>query len=155
MRYSTLQFFSLKAEVAGELGDKSVITDIAARPPVIEKLDFQLQWWRNSAICERILIFVVTTAASQDLTKNGLTGFELRPCTVSKTDEYYYYQRENDPTRAEKLPSLEWLHITGKPFVDDFGLRLGANIKQGLIVSERALAVLRAHNLDFAEVSEA
>jgi len=45
--------------------------------------------------------------------------------------------------------------LASGPFAEDFGLRLGPDVRPGLIVSERALGVLREHNLDFVETSEA
>ncbi len=79
-------------------------------------------------------MFIVSERVGAVLVRERLTGFRLAEMEQTVDEQVY----EHDPTFT--VQPFAWLQLTGEPGVDDFALD-----DVELVVSERALAVLREH----------
>lgn len=69
-------FWSLEPEVAGELGDESVL-DTTVHPPRVFKLQYRFIGWLGDDLLETFPCYIVTESLASALLSARLTGFEL------------------------------------------------------------------------------
>lgn len=136
-----MPYFIVEPEVAGGLGDRTEM-DRSVHPPVVTRLHYQFDGWLGDALVESFPAFIVTEAASEALIAAGLTGVEFSEAEIATTETF----REFYPGRD--LPSFVWLKPVGQAARDDFGTAADGR----LVVSQRALDVLRECGLDHAVV---
>lgn len=134
-------FYFLEPEVAGGLGDGTVM-DTTSHPPVVSRLDYRFEGWLGDEILESFPCFIVTASLAQKLSISRLSGFSLAPVQVSKSEEFY------DGHGHKKMPEFVWLKVTGNARSDDFGM----TEDRRLVVSENALAVLRTAQMEHADL---
>lgn len=134
-------FFLINPEVAGGLGENTVIHRNRV-PPRVERLHYEFEDWLGDDLVESYPCFVVTLEMGERLARAELTGFVLRDVEVSTSDTF----QELHPGR---LPEFRWLDVDVTPGEDDFGLDERAR----LVVSEKALDVLRTSSLDHCAVA--
>ena len=136
-------YFRVRPEVAGELGVTTVI-DTTVHPPIISRLEHRFEGWLGDDLLTVFPVFIVTEKLRTDLEESPLTGFSFDDVTITKSELF----EELYPERA--LPGFSWLKINGQMGIDDF-----AETRRGrLVVSERALDLLRQHHFQDAEVEE-
>ena len=136
-----MKYYFVEPEVAGELGEKTIL-DSSTHPPRVDKLHYKFSGWLGDAILESFPCVIVTKAASDVLKESGITGVQFAEVETSISAEF----REMYPQR--KLPSFKWLRITGTPGKDDFGIADDLR----LVVSEKALDLLRPLGIEHALV---
>jgi hypothetical protein len=137
-------FYKIEPEVAGGWGANTKFTRTVGRPTDVQYLHYQFDDWLGDDILESCMCFIVTDQLSQNLQKGKLTGFTMRDVEISKSEEF-------DFTFPKiLLPSFRWLYVNGLAGIDDFGI--GGDGK--LVVSDRALNMLREMNLNHCEVDE-
>lgn len=137
------RWFVLGPEVAGGLGSRTVL-DSSTHPPTVMKLHYVLEDWLGDDLIESFPCFLVSGPAKAAIVAAGLTGCTFAPVEVSCSPEF----AEMHP--ACDLPPFDWLQVYSRPFELDFGVT--ANAK--LVVSYRALQVLRSGRLSHCDVSE-
>ncbi len=138
-------FYELEPEVAGGWGDNTV-ADASVHPPVVSKLHYVFDGWLGDSIVESFPCFLVTDALANALALAQLSGFDLRDVQVQTSEQF----AELYPDRV--LPPFRWLHITGSPCINDFGI----SAENVLVASTAALTVIREHgctNCDINTVS--
>jgi hypothetical protein len=138
-------FFVLEPEVAGGLGEGTVISDMSVQPPIVISLHYEFQGWLGDDLLESFPCFIVTSRLADKLRRSEMTGYRLAAVKVSTSDLF----REMHPRR--KLPPFQWLQPVGEAGVDDFGL---SSKPHRLVVSKRALECLRGFQLEHCDVSE-
>jgi len=138
-----MSFFLLAPEVAGGWGSGTVV-DTERHPPVVKHLHYQFDGWLGDELLESFPCFIVTVAVGSKLTDAGLSGFELGSVEISKSDTFL----ELHPERS--VPEFQWLRVAGAAGVADLGLTK----QHQLVVSDRALQILRNGQLAHCEVSE-
>lgn len=137
-----MSYFVLEPEVAGGFGDGTVM-DTSVEPPRVERLHYEIFGWLGDELLESTPCFVVAKTLAERLTAAGVTGFRLADVEVTADEQDEELMGESAP-----LPEFWWLQVTGQRGVDDFGLTDNAS----LVVSERALAVLRTGTLDNCDI---
>jgi hypothetical protein len=86
---------------------------------------------------------LVTVAPAEALERSGLSGFAISSdVDVTVDEQVWLFEPDWQP------PDVRWLQVAGEPASDDFGLTANAL----LVVSSRALSVLRQFNIDDCEV---
>ncbi len=73
-----------------------------------------------------------------------MSGAELREVKITTSEEF----RELYPDRI--IPEFAWLHVVGKSGRDDFG----TDAEGRLVVSEKALLLLKNFALNYCDVSK-
>ncbi len=136
-------FYRLEPEVAGGLGGNTVM-DRSVVPPRVERLHHVFQGWLGDELLETYPCFIASEQLATRLEAAGLSGYRWRPCEVTVSEEFPELQPD------VTVPTFRWLDVFGKPRGDDFGLEPDGR----LVVSDRALAVLRSGQLEHCHLEE-
>ena len=136
-----MKFYYLEPEVAGELGEKSIL-DTSQHPPIVKKLHYIFSGWLGDDFLETFPCYIVTTQLSNEIKKENLTGVLFDTLEISKSIQF----EEIYPDR--KLPEFVWLKPIGKCCVDDFSI--GNDNK--IVVSERALNIIKKYSINNCEI---
>lgn len=131
-------------EVAGELGDETIM-DSSTHPPKVLRLHHRFEGWLGDDLLEVFPCFLVTSALAEALERAGLAGFSINEAKVSVSPGF------EDLYPGRTLPEFRWLKITGEERDADF--RLTPDFR--LEVSSLALEVLRRFNIAHAEIEAA
>ena len=129
-------YYLVNPEVAGGLGPETVM-DRAVHPPRVTRLHYEVIDWLGDCIVQTFPCFLVVRATAGRFEDLAFTGFHLAEAIVSEASEF----RDINPDGV--LPDLVWLVVGGTAGIDDFAITDRAQ----LVVSERALDVLRADTL--------
>ena len=127
------KFFFIEPEVAGGLGEHTVMNQ-STHPPKVSRLHYEFDGWSGDQLLTSFPCYIVTKELADKISHIGLTGFELGPVEVTTSTLF----REIYPHR--RLPPFSRLIITGRAGKDDFGI--AANDWR-LVVSKRALAIIK------------
>ncbi|MFG1790411.1 hypothetical protein [Nocardia sp. NPDC049149] len=138
-----MSFFVVEPEVAGELGPGTEY-DRSAQPAVVTKLEYRFSDWLGDAIVESVPCFIATEDLARAISESSLTGVSFADVTVTISPEA-------EMLMTDELPKWRWMQFSGSPYESDFGLSGDLS----LIVSERALAVLRHAGISNADYYEA
>ena len=131
------KFYVIEPEVAGGLGDQSII-DHSVQPFTVRTLHYEFEGWLGDELLATNTCYIVSTNLRLALSSSSYSGFSIDAVTVTKSELF----EEMEPNLV--LPDFYWLKIWGVPGIDDFGLA-----SQGrLVVSDRALALLKKHSLN-------
>jgi hypothetical protein len=129
-------FYILEPEVAGDLGEKSVL-DFSTHPPTVLKLHYKFNVWLGDDLITTHPCFIVTERLRKALDELGGTGYQFDEVEVS-TSEYFGVVNPK-----LELPIFYWMKVHGVPGVDDVGV---TEDKKQLVVSDRFLNVLGRFN---------
>lgn len=127
-----MKYFYIEPEVAGELGEQTVM-DSTVHPPRVEKLHYKFVGWLGDALLESFPCVIATQDAADALAELGVTGVQFADLQVTVSDEF----RDLYPER--ELPSFRWLKVNGVAGKDDFGI---ANDFR-LVISDKAMNLLQ------------
>ncbi|OLT44222.1 hypothetical protein BJF85_20360 [Saccharomonospora sp. CUA-673] len=141
-----MAFHLLRPDVAGELGEGTVL-DTSTHPPVVHQLEYVVSAWFGSDILESFPCFVVSAELGTALEKSGLGSFELADMRLTVTPEADELRRDMG---VREFPTFVWLKVHGQAGVDD----VGVDRRASLVVSDRALELLRRFDLDGCDVEE-
>ncbi len=109
----------------------------------VHKLRYVFDFWSDDVLLSSSPTWIVTVPTKHAIQSAKLTGVHFGGVEVSKSE---LFDRLH-PSR--ELPPFAWLKVEGKAGQDDFGIV--RNTK--LVVSERALALLRELGIPNARVS--
>ena len=137
------RFWSLEPEVAGELGDGSML-DTSVHPPRVLYLQYSFSGWLGDDLLEGFPCYIATDALAGAIRSERFTGVQLMPVDVVASDGF----REMYPGR--KLPGFTRIEVRGEAGVDDFGL----SDEHVLVVSDAVFRVLRKYTLAQCDVDE-
>ena len=136
-------FHILEPEVAGGWGP-GTDADTTVHPPVVRRLVYQFEGWLGDDLLETFPCFVVTDRLAQAIRASELTGCELGPVEVVKSEFF----EELHPGR--EFPDFHRLYVFGEAGKDDFSID-----NQRLRVSGVALAVLGRFDMEHCDVHPA
>jgi hypothetical protein len=136
-----MEYFYIEPEVAGGLGGSTVL-DSTVHPPVVERLEYCFDGWQGDTLLETFPCFIATKSLAAHLMSSPLTGFQFGEVSITKSPVFI----ELYPNRS--LPAFVWLQLAGQAGRDDFGLAIDGR----LVVSARALAILRASGISHSLV---
>ncbi len=139
-------FYKLDPEVAGHLGDDTVM-DTSTHPPIVHALHYEFDGWPvDDDLIEAFPCFIVT-----DQMKHLIEGAKGSGCSfgivkVSTSEEFEEWEQLHSP---RTLPQFSWLMVRGIAQRDD----VGTSAMGSLIVSERILQVMQQCRLDNCDIS--
>jgi hypothetical protein len=138
-----MQYFYIEPEVAGGLGS-STLLDSTVHPPVVERLEYCFDGWQGDALLESFPCFITTESLAAQLMSSSMSGIQLGHVSITKSREFL----ELYPHRS--LPVFVWLRVTGQAGNDDLGIAVDGR----LVVSDRALTILKAFGISHSLVEE-
>jgi hypothetical protein len=134
-------YYTLEPEVAGGLGDGTVI-DTTVHPPHVERLHYEFEDWLGDDLVESFPCFLVSKPLAARLTAAGLGTFQLKDVAVTMTPE------AEELLGDASFPDFYWFDVTGTAGRDD----VGTTPTGQLVVSDQALALLREFNINNCDV---
>ncbi len=135
--------FELEPEIAGGLGEKTVM-DNSQFPPRVSSLHYEFNGWLGDELLESFPCFIVTETLANKIKDSGLSGVEILDVIISKSSDF----EELYPNT--ELPSFKWLKIDGD-YTKDFSL----NSENLLLVSKSAFDLISQFSIMNCEVREA
>lgn len=134
-----MKFFSLDPECPGSLAD-DVDLETSVHPPLVESetLHIEFNTWMESALIEVFPCYCVTRELREAIGAMELSGCWFAPAKITKSESFNQFY-----PAGRHIPEFTWLKVEGKTGVDDFGI----SKDHLLIVSERALSLIREHGL--------
>ncbi len=145
MRGMTYHF--IEPEVAGGM-DEGTVLDTSTHPPRVDRLVYEIKGWMGDDLMTTFPCFVATTGLVDHLRASGLGVFELRNMEVTMSTEG---EQSLELKGFERFPECKWMHVTGTPGWDDFGV---TSFTGDLVVSDRGLEALRQGRLEHAHIEE-
>ena len=138
-----MKFYELSPEVAGEIGENSIV-NYSVHPPIVKKLQYVLQGWLGDDLLESFPCYIVNERLKTLISDNKLTGCRFDKVDIQPSEQFIQlYPNRN-------LPEFAWIIVNGKPHSDDFGISEDYH----LIVSGKALKVLKQAQVLYCEVTE-
>jgi hypothetical protein len=134
-------FYSLEPEVAGELGDRTIM-DSSVHPPIVTKLHHLFTGWLDDELLECFPCYIVTEGLMEDIKKLEPSGCIFDDLIIEKSEQF------NDMYPNKMLPAFKWLKVSGDPGKDDFGI----SADNLLVVSERVMNILKSHSFNECDV---
>jgi len=138
-----MKYYILEPEVAGGIG-KNTLLDRSVHPPVPIKFNYEFLGWLGDSLLETVASFIVTTSLKEKIEAIEATGIAFGEVEITKAGEF------EDFHPNKELPEFVWLQVKGVAGQNDFGL----SSKHRLVVSQRALDVLRQEQLSHCEIAD-
>ena len=135
-----MDFYAIEPEVAGELGEGTVM-DTSVHPPRVSAVEYVITDWLGDDIIESFPCYLVTPRLAADLEASSLTGFRLDAAQVTLSEEAAEFG-------VSEVPAFRWLVVNGRPGEDDFGVRGNGQA----VISEGTLQVLQTRSLDNCDI---
>lgn len=159
---NTLRLYELKPEVAGGYGENTIVSNIDSvrlkkERPMIAHLHYEFSGWLGDEILETTPCFIVTESLAYSIQRSELKGYTFADVETSVAEEFEEFE-ELHPGRI--LPKFERivLHGTVEVIKDTFRNWSGDDFcisqRSVLVVSEKALAVLKKHKCDYCDITE-
>lgn len=144
--------YLLEPQVAGHLGRNTIFIEEDARPPLIQSLHYEFDGWLGDDFISSLGIYIGTKALADTLSNltPKVTGVVFDEVEISKSDEYYWAQKEGRTSAPKELPEFKWFRVIGEPKINDFGIPT----VYGIVVSERVLTVLKSLSLNHCGIQE-
>ena len=136
-------YYYIEPEVSGGLGNNTV-ADTSVHPPVVSKLHYQFDGWLGDDLLESFPCYIISEKLKTEIDSEKLSGYQVDQIEISKSDQF----EELYP--GIELPRFYWLKVTGKAGENDFGIAEDHR----LVVSEKALTVLKKGKIDQADLEE-
>ncbi|RCS56595.1 hypothetical protein [Parvibium lacunae] len=137
-----MRFFLVEPEVAGGLGEKTVM-DSSIHPPKIQSLEYVFDGWSGDVLLTSFPAYIVTSKAREILERFHASGISFAGVDILKSETF------NEFFPEKELPEFFWMKVEGTAGQDDFGL--APNLR--LVISGRALDELVKLRLSEAVVS--
>jgi hypothetical protein len=137
-----MKSFLLKPAVPGDNSNSSA--DWSVHPPIIHQLRYEFDFLLDDVLFASFPSWIVTVPAKVAIQSAGLSGVSFEHVEVSKSPDFEEIEPDQD------LPEFAWLKVNGKAGRDDFGIAHDTK----LVVSERALKLLKRLGIPNAKVSE-
>ena len=143
MEANRYELFHFRARSGGDFGPATT-GDWSARPPRVEKFNYEFDTWPVDPLLEALNTFIVTDPLRERLMEAHASGIAFGDVELTKSGIFL------DMNGDRPLPAFSWLKITGRAGIDDFGLSSSGH----LIVSERMMNLLNTFGLKYCDVSE-
>jgi hypothetical protein len=137
--------YALDPEVAGDWGPETV-ADTQRHPPVVHRLHYEFAGWLGDDIVASFPVFLVSERLAVAIDEEALSGAQLDDVKVTKDPQF----EEFFPDLARSLPEWRWLRPVGEPHMSDFWSRPDGQ----LVVSERAMNLLRRFNIEHCDTAD-
>ena len=118
--------------------------DASTHPPTVTRLHYEFEQWPGMDIVGSFPCFLVTERLAVALSEAALSGVAFDRVVVTVDPQ----MRRFFPAQAKSLPAWRWLRPS---HVSDADVQLDS--EAFLVVSERAMEVLRGFDLSGAEVT--
>ena len=145
-----MNYYLLYPEVAGELGDGSEIVYEDGQIKEVIFLEYNFMGWLGDELLTTDPCFIVTESLQNDIILNGLTGAKFNNIAMTFSDEFHEMCGDRKVPRFVQIICNNLYESNDQNLIYDFYLDKYNNI----IVSEKALGVLRQHKIDMCDIEK-
>ena len=158
-----MSLFFLEPEVAGNLGENTTYANLTAirerrERPIVQHLHYECDVWLGNELLTATPCFIVTELLAADLLASDLSGVVFEDLEISTSEEYE--DRHKFRPDMPQLPSFRRLIPAGKVVLDEATLTVSewsghdicVSVSDALVVTDRALEVLKRHALAYCDV---
>lgn len=139
-----MKFYKLQPEVAGEIGESSKIEYENGKIKKIIFLEYLFNDWLGGELLSTHPCHIVTENLKEDINANNLTGIQFQKIKKSFSDEYVELNNSTDIPEFVQIVCNNFYEEKKDNALQDFYV----NRYKELIVSERALKVIKKHTLN-------
>ncbi len=139
-----MSYHILIPSVYGQFGDATILNS-SVHPPDVQHVHLVLDSPPRDDLHTVFPCFFVSGRLGRLISEGGLTGVALAD-VQAEMNEQYLELHPGDP-----LPELFWLKVTGQAGASDFGI----NSDNALVVSDRALSLIRKFQLSECQIYDA
>lgn len=145
-----MNYYLLNPEIAGELGDNSIIEYENGKIKEVLFLEYTFMGWQGDELLSTHPCFIVTKNLQEDIIVSGLSGVVFKEIAVSFSEDFY----EIYPNI--KLPPFVQIvcQESCENSYDNLQYDFYYNKYKDIIVSERALDVLQKHKMDMCIIKK-
>lgn len=145
-----MNYYLLSPEIAGELGDGSEVVYEDGKIKEVIFLEYNFMGWQGDELLSTHPCFIVTESLQNDIILNNLTGVKFNDIAMTFSDEFY------EICGNVKIP--QFVQIICNASYEDNANNLQYdfyyNKYKEIIVSEKALTVLKQHKLDMCIIEK-
>lgn len=102
-----MDYYSIEPEVAGGLGDNTLI-DTSIHPPEIIKLHYQFDGWLGDVLLATFPVFIVTESAALEIQAAKLTGVNFDHVEVTTSEQF------SEICPDQSVSKFLWLKVDGE-----------------------------------------
>jgi hypothetical protein len=140
-----MNYLEVTPEVIVGLGENTVYNQQDSQK--IDNLHVELEDWLGDDLMEVHPCFVITESLEEGLSKMSFSGYEIISLELT-TNEYF----DNNYSTDKKLPVFKRLIISGKAYIDDFGININ---NQKLVISEKVYKWLKEnYSINYLTIGE-
>ena len=145
-----MNYYLLYPEVAGELGDGSEVVYEDGQIKEVIFLEYNFMGWLGDELLTTHPCFIVTESLQNDIILNGLTGVKFNNIAMTFSNEF------RDMCGNRKVPKFVQMICNDlyESNVENLQKDFYLNKYKDIIVSEKALSVLRQHKIDMCDIEK-
>lgn len=154
-----MKLFILEPEVAGEIGEHTIYENYDAivskgERAIISHLHFVFMGWLGDDILETTPCFLVSEQLKKAIETSDLTGYEFHNIEVSLSDEYQeLYPYQELPCFYRLIPH-GIINVQEEMYSNWNGMDFCLTEKMYLVLSEKAMNILKDFHLEHADITE-
>lgn len=154
-----MKLHKLEPEVAGGFGENTIVSNLnnvrlKQEKPIIDHLHYEFSGWLGDEILETTPCFIITEGLACSIQRSDLKGYIFADVEISISEKFgELYPGRTLPKFRRIIPqgTVEVNeHVFKNWSGDDFCLSQGSI----LIVTEKALDVLKKHKLDYCDITD-
>lgn len=113
-------------------------------------LEYSFMGWQGDELLSTHPCFIVTESLQNDIISNGLTGVKFRDIAMTFSDEFYDICGNIKVPRFVQIICNDLYEDNAENLHNDFYV----NKYKEIIVSEKALSVLKQHNINVCAIEK-
>ena len=145
-----MNYYLLNPEVAGELGEGSELVYEGGKIKEVMFLEYNFMGWQGDELLSTHPCFIVTESLQNDIISNGLTGVKFKNIAMTFSDEFLEIRGEKKVPKFVQIICNDLYENSVENLQNDFYF----NKYKDIIVSEKALSVLKQHKLDMCIIEK-
>lgn len=154
-----MKLYLLEPEVAGGFGENTVVSNLenvrAKRErPIVTHLHYEFSGWLGDEILETTPCFIITESLAASIHRNGLKGYTFADVETSVTEEFEELYPGKTLPKFRRLVPQGTVEVSGNQFKSWSGDDFCLSQKSILVTSEKALAILKKHQVDHCDITE-
>ena len=150
--------YLLEPEVAGELGENTVINNfnsvrLKGEQPEIKHLHYHITGWLEDDILECTPGFIISEKLATDIKKSNINGYIIDDVDISASDEFYEMYPNRKLPKFYRLIPTGIIEVMNNNYFNWSGEDMCLTGKSYLVVTESALNILKKHSLNNCDIS--
>lgn len=151
--------YFLEPEVAGELGENTIIENfnnvrLKGERPKVTHLHYQFTGWLGDEIVECTPCFIVTDDLAKAIEESQLNGYAFKDVEVSVSDEFKEMYPNKILPNFKRIVPEGLVEVVEENYKEWSGHDFCISQKSYLVITEKALNILKSHRLDNCDITE-